>query len=507
MQRKKCCKRYRVSDNDAEEKTLNNLTTSIGTKNSIGTQSILYVLAGIISALICSLTIVKEGLELLFLLPVAFAIGSIVFSRAFSYWRENSAFVIIFATIWVRYIFAPVLMTLTGTALTTVNPAPSYYRLAIAIQIFELFAALAVIDYVWTRHKKKVMHAEQARYLKPVDFKLTWLGFLFLVALVGLVVVRGHIPDLVNRYSTWWHISEDFSAVFFYDYISVEIIKSVLGVVLISFFARRFHKTKAKMDRFLCYVFALAVGISMTMIYMYDQRTALVQLVISSLIVLLAFFPTKKKATLLILGGGGAILVAYVFATGSMQYEVGGTNDGTWAELSKMAELYVSGPSMIAVTQQHYDWVRSQMSAMTYLSDFITTSHIFGMFPFLRGINNLVTNIPTTNILFVESLGGLTYILPNYSLWTYYTTNIFGWLFEILAMYWVIRVICYVDTKKKTVDDACNYYALAYVETLLGQAIFVNNTFLLWHAFTNLPFWLLMFVYINNLGNKIKLQL
>ncbi len=485
---------------------LDNIQLGKPIKAPLGMRNFVCVAVGLIATLICGIGTVKEGLELLFLLPLTFAICSFLFSRAFSYWRDNVAFVIIFATIVVRYLATPVLMTFSGTALTTVSPSPGYYRLAIFIQIFELFAALAIIDYVWTRHKIKLALNKEFILTKQVDFKLTWPGALFLMALTGLVLVRGHLPELMERYSTWWHISEDFSAIYYYDYILVEIVKSVVGVVLISFFARCFHKTTAKLGRFVYYILATATALCMTMFYMYDQRTALVQLVISSMIMLLAFFPKQKKLSFAIFGIGGAILVTFVFATGSMGYEVGGTNEGMLAELSQMAELYVSGPSMVAITQQEYSFVRANMSFMTYFSDFITTTHVFGMFPFLRGINNLVFNIPTTNILFVESLGGLTYILPNYSLWTYYVTDILGWLFEILSIYLVIRVICYVDTKKKTVGDAGYYYALAYVETLLGQAIFVNNTFLLWHAFTNLPLWLLVFAYVNNLGNKIKIK-
>lgn len=471
-----------------------------------GIRNIVLALAGVVAALVCGTGTVEEGLEIMFLLPMAFTICSLIFSRAFSYWRDNVAFVIIFASIIIRYLVTPVLMTLSGAALSTVTPTPGYYRLAILIQVFELIVTLVIIDYVWTRHKIKLKTVEKNFSATQVHFKLTWVGVLFLVALVGLVIVRGRLPELMNRYSSWWHISEDFSAIYFYDYISVEIIKSVVGIVLISFFARCYHKTRSNFDKFVYYLLAMATGICMTMFYMYDLRTALAQLVISSMVVILAFFPNRKKMTLTIFGFGGAVLIGLVFASGSMGYEVGGSNDGMLAELSKMAELYVSGPSMVAITQQEYSWVRENMSAMTYLSDIITTTHIFGMFPFLRWIINFVADVPTSNILFVESLGGLTYILPNYSLWTYYATDLLGWLFEILSIYLVIRVICYVDTKKKKVADGCYYYALAYVETLLGQAIFVNNTFLLWHAFTNLPMWLLIFAYINNLGNKIKIK-
>lgn len=485
-------------------KRLNDIQGKKSIMIPIGMHNLVCSIVGFIALFLCGTATIKDGLELLFLLPLSFIISSLVFSRAFSYWRDNMAFVIIFVTILVRYLVTPVLMTLSNTALTTVNPSPGYYRLAIIIQIFELFSTLAVIDYVWTRHKRKNEYVEKDESTHNIDFKLTWLGLIFVVALLGLLVVRGHLTDLINRYSTWWHISNDFSAVYFYDYIAVEVVKAVLGIVLISFFAKNFHRSTSLFNKTIFYILAAAVSVCMTMIYLYDQRTALVQLVISSMVLLMAFFPSKRLFSLVIFGIGGGFLVTYVFATGSMGYESGSVNGDILTELSKMAELYVSGPSMVAITQQKYNWVRDNMSAATYLSDLITTSHIFGMFPFLRGVLNLVAYIPTSNILFVESLGGLTYILPNYSLWTYYVSEFFGWLFEIFSIYLVIRAICYVDTKKKSSGDAFIYYALAYVETLLGQAIFVNNTFLLWHAFTNLPLWLLVFAYINKLGNKFS---
>ena len=463
---------------------------------------------GIVATFLCGVSTLPPGLGLLFLLPVSFTVCTVVFYRAFSYWKDNLSFIIIFATIFIRYLANPVLMTISQSPLNTVHPSAIYYRYAIIIQVFELVATLAIIDYVWTRHKKKMINVSSSDTTpRFVDFKLSWLGALFILALAFLVLTRGHMGDLINRYSTWWHISDDFSAVFFYDYISVEIIKSVLGIVIIAFMARCYRKVSSPFERTLFYLLAMAVGICMTMIYMYDQRTALVQLIISSLVLLLAFFPQAKKTTLVIFVFGGSILVAYVFATGTLNYEVGSTSSSvSTAELSKMAELYVSGPSMIAITQQNYDWIRSHMSPMTYLSDIITTSHIFGMFPFLRGINDIALSTPTSNQLFVESLGGLTYILPNYSLWTYYAGQLFGWLFEILSIFLVVKVICKVDEKRKTSTDACYFYSLAYAETLLGQAIFVNNTFLLWHAFTNLPFWLLRFACINNFGKSWKIK-
>lgn len=473
---------------------------------SFGISNLIFVFAGITATLLCIFFAVSDGFELLFLLPVAFTACSIMFYRTFAYMYDNIALIIIFATIFVRYLMTPVLIAVSKGALSTVHATSDYLRLAVFIQVLELFAVMIILDKIWTKHRQKMLFFENSARKNIIDFKLSWIGFLFVSVLTAVVLMRGHLESLINRYSTWWHISHDSSVIYYYDFIAVEIIKSVIGIVLISFFARRYRKTNSRFMRTVYFTAAIAASLCMTMFYMYEMRTALVQLILSSMAVMLGFFPKYKRFLIALFGLGGVFFVAYIFVSGSMKHDIGDGNEGFFKELCKMSELYVSGPSMIAITQQNYDFVRDNMSIMTYVSDFITTSHVFGMFPVLRGINDIAANVPTTNELFVESLGGRTYILPNYSFWTYYATNIFGWIFEIISIYAVIRIICYVDEKKNNSVDACYYYALAYVEILLGQAIFVNNTFLLWHAFTNIPFWLLIFAFINRVGHRIKIR-
>lgn len=471
--------------------------------------TLLNMAIGIVCAIICASTTVREGLELLFVLPMAFVITRGMFSRAYSYWKDNVALAIIFASIYVRYLATPVLMTLSHSSLSTVYPSVSSYRMALLIQVFELFATIMVIDLVWTRHLKK-----KAQTLQPVniqketaaDFRLSLFGFLFVAALIMLVVARGHLSNVFSHYSTWWHISQETSDLMSYDLMAFDVAKSVIAIAIISVLARAYHKSGSKFMRGLIFFLAFALGLGITMFYQYTQRTALAQLIISVMFMLIAFFPQKKKAMLLVFGVGGTAFVLYTFATGSMQYEIGGSNDNMLEKMARMGELYVSGPSMVAITQENYGWVRENMTLSTYFSDIIHTTHIFGLFPFLRGINDLVAGIPTSNELFVQSLGGLTYILPNYSFWTYWATSVFGWIMEIFSIAVTVKLICVVDDKKMKWNDACYIYALAYVETLLGQAIFVNNSFLLWHAFTNMPFWLLVFCYINRLGNRVKIK-
>ncbi|MBQ7171998.1 MAG: hypothetical protein IJR89_06960 [Clostridia bacterium] len=473
-------------------------------------KTFLISLLGIVATIICGLNpVVREGYELLFLLPLSFSIARILFQKAFSYWKDSIALVLVFASVYIRYLITPLVMSVSGTCISTVTAQPQYYRLAVFVQIYELFVVLIAISFIWGKYRRKKTSDLSGTLIreKPAEFKLTFLGVVFVLLLALLVFSRGHISNVFSHFSTWWYISEDTTDLYYYDLMAIEVCKSIIAITLISALSKSYHKSNSTFIKGILFSLALSVGIVVTMFYQYTQRTALAQLFLSVMIMLISFFPNKRRLLLVVFGVGGIAFVLYIFATGSMQFEFGGKNDNFLEKTSKMAELYVSGPSVIAVTQERYDLIRSNMSLETYFSDLINSTHIFGLFPVLRGIVNLVAGIPTTNQLFVASLGGLTYILPNYSLWTYYSSSLLGWLFEAFAIMIAVKIMCFVDSRKYVYNDAFFYYGMAYTEILLGQSFFVNNTFLFWHAFTNLPFWLLMFWYINGLGNRMARRL
>lgn len=472
--------------------------------------SMVFALIGFAVAIVCGLKpSVRDGLEALFLLPISFSVCCFLFSRTFRYWKDSIALTIIFVSIYVRYLVTPLLIALSGTCVSTFMPTPESYRIALVVQIFELVVTLAVIDYIWGRYKKRkrqitLINNNEER--KPAEFKLTLFGFVFIFLLLFLVFSRGHLQNVLDHLSTWWSISTDSSDLYAYDMMAIDVAKSAIAITIISVLARFYHKTQSVFVRGVLFILAFAVGLASTVYYQYTQRTALVQLMLSVMAMMISFFPNKRRLLLMVFGVGGAAFVIYIFAIGSMQYEIGGINDNLLEKAAKMAELYVTGPSMLAITRDRYDWVVSNMSISTYFSDIIHSIHIFGLFPVIRNINDLVSGIPTTNQLFVESLWGLTYILPNYSLCTYYVSSIFGWLLEIGSIVLTIKMVCMVDSKKYLYNDACYYYAMAYTEILLGQVVFVNNMFLFFHAFTSLPFWLLMFWAINKLGSRIVIK-
>lgn len=458
---------------------------------------------GLVISVVCKAYIYTEGLNTVFLLPLSFAFMRLIFLRAFSYWKDNIALSIIFLSIYVRYLVAPFFIALSGSGVTTVSPSAFYYKLSVIIMILELTVTLLIIDQVWTKYKKKHLKKVYKRTnFQPAEFHLSWSGFLCLIAILVLIFSRGHLSNVFSHYSTWWSISEDRSELYFYDLIAVDLIKSVLAIWFISFFAKNYRNSKSWLIKKVCFLLSLIVAVAMTMFYQYTLRTALVQLFLSVMIMMIAFFPDQRRLLLTIFGIGGVAFTFFVFSTGTMRFDDSTTKGTVINEIAKNAELYVSGPTMVAITQEKYEWVRSQISFSTYFSEIVNSVHIFGMFPFLRSISDLVSSVPTANELFVDSLGGLTYILPNYSYWSYLGTNLFGGVFEVVSIYFTVKLISFSDWKRRKTNDACLHYSLTYTDILLGQVIFVNNTFLFTHAFTNLPLWLLIFFWVNAFGNR-----
>ncbi len=477
----------------------------------IAKSSILLMLS-LIDAVYCIANPVCEGLELLFLLPLGYGISLFVFPRAHSYWKDNIGFIILFVSIWIKYLITPFLITLSQSTVNTLDPTVFSLRVSSLLAVFELYVTLFIVQHLWAKHKSR-WNTETSYEVRRDDaehatFKLYWTGVLFLLALFTLIAMRGHMSGVFSHLSTWFDQSADTSDFYTYDLVAFEVVKSGVVLIGISFFARRFYKTQSMGLRFIYFILALVIAIFNTYYFQYDQRTALTQLILATMFMFLSFFPSQRKLIIPVSVFFGVGLVIVVFLDGTMHYSIGQSVSNNFiAEISKLSELYVSGPTVVAKTLDTISSVRMHVSIETFCADIIRSMNFLSMIPFTRWITSSVNGIPTTNDLFKASIGNFNYILPNYTFACYYVSEVFGWLLEIIFIWATIKIICYIERKKAEHNDALYFYSFTYFETILGQAIFVNNFRLLWHSFTGLPFWLLIFAFFNNLGKNYKLKI
>ena len=449
-------------------------------------------------------TPLNEGLQFLFLLPLSFSLSLLIFGREFSYCKDSFGLTILYLSGAVRYVVTPILIALSASTVSTLRADSSDYSYAIIVELFELLAVLLTICFLWPRHmKKKEKIIISSNYdLNHISFRLSWTGVLFVGVLLILLLMRGHWDNIISHLSTWFYRVNNKDDLFGYDMMAFNIIKTVVFLVIVAIMKYIYDRTTIKA---LPVAFSLVAGLLNTMLYEYSERTDLVVLIITSFFVLSYAFPRSKKLFLAIFGVGGLSLVAMVFMEGTLHYEVGSSIGSVQlSDYSKMAELYTTGPSIIANAHSNYESMRSQVNYLTYLKDFVSSIDVFSTIPFFRFIPNAVSEGSSSVELYRSSIGGLAYIIPNHSLATLYVGDVFCWVLEPIFIVLNVKLLGWFERTMFKIHDLAQVYACISIITMVSMGIFCNNFQLMIHSVSSLPLWLLIFSYINNLANRKK---
>ena len=464
-----------------------------------------FVLCVFATAFVGFSNVPNRGLSCLFLLPLTFSITILLFSKEYAYRKESFGLTILYLSAIVRYIVTPVLIVLSQATVTTISAGEWDYAYAIFVEIFELIVVMFAVKYIWPKHlrAKEKIKLKSKYDPEKTTFRLTWTGFAFAMMLVALIVLRGHWNNIVSHLSTWFRRVDNREVVYNYDMMAFNIVKTVAFLIVVSAMKWIYNRTTLKT---LPVMIALAAGLLNTMFFEFRERTDLAVLAIASFFVLSHAFPRSKKLFKTIFGVGGVVAVAVVFLEGTFQYEVG-TSVSTIAvsNYAKLAELYTTGPTILANAHKNFASVRSQVNFMTYAKDLVLSCDLFGTVPFLRFIYNAVSAGKGTVELYVASIGGRAYIIPNHSLAALYVGDVLCWILEPIFIILNIKLLGWFERCMYRINDLLQVYAIFSIVTMVAMGIFCNNFQLMLHSFSSLPLWLLIFSYINNLGNKIKI--
>lgn len=449
----------------------------------------------------------NQGLSLLFLLPLTFAITVLLFYKEYSYCRHSFGLIILYVSAIVRYLITPLLIVISQSTISTIQANDSDFFYAIIVEVFELLGTMFIIKLVWPKHLKKREQTMAICNYDPdcISFRLSWTGFIFVILLIGLVVMRGHLNNIISHLSTWGTRINNREDLYNYDLMAFNVIKTVIFLLFISIAKTVYDQTSLK---WLSFVIAVIAGLFNTMLYVYNERTDLAVLIISSFFVLRYAFPKNKKMLGATFGVGGILLVAMVFMEGTLHYEIGSSvTTVDTADYSKIAELYTTGPSIIANAHMNYQYMRSQVSFMSFAKELVKSFDWFSTLPFLRFVLNAVRGGKYSVEIYMSSIGGLSYIIPNHSLASLYVGDVLCWLVEPLLILLNIKLLGWFERSMFKINDLMQVYAVFSIVTMVAMGVFCNNFALMLHSFSSLPIWLFVFSYVNNLGNTtVKLR-
>lgn len=134
---------------------------------------------------------VREGLEMMWLIPAAFLVNVCLFGRILDYGVGTLGLRVFYVIILIRYIISPILITMVDGKVDFIrmsNLPASVYHVAIIIQIIELFICVITIYFYYPRLVIKHLSKEEAP-MEKIDSGIHLGGYfvLFVIAIVLLI--------------------------------------------------------------------------------------------------------------------------------------------------------------------------------------------------------------------------------------------------------------------------------------------------------------------------------
>lgn len=452
------------------------------------------------------------GLDLLFLLPLAFTMVCFISKKALMNASDSFGLILLYALIILRYLVTPCLIAQSGGLVPGLSLTTETVYSAIMTMVLELFTVVIAINLVWRQvQPTKVVSTAMLR-----GTRLSWLGAIIILLLSVIVLLRGTLPNVMEHLSFGWNFRSSYDDLQTYDMSAVLTVKTILFLLLVSWFSNKYYKTERIFKKRIYFFLALGATLLNSIIYDASARMIMVIEAMASLTVLIYYFGDRMKKYLPIIAVIGFLFVWYLFSGSTLgvksehdvseiQGYVGDLSQFiSVGDLSRVAELYSNGISTLAHSYNMYDSITSKMTVWSYISEIIKSINIFSL-PGFWVVGNWVENIPSIQKLFNDTLGGEAYILPNAGLAMYIGTKYFGILIDIVCHFLIVYSIFAFHKRKEMSNDVSKKYVYSYCE-MICAFILINNFMISINIMTAVPFLLYILILLNNLGHKIKFR-
>lgn len=428
-----------------------------------------------------------SGLELYFLLPFIYSLCVIRNKEVFLYHVDGFGLKCFYLVTFVRYVILPVYASSNGIIGTYNNLNSSYYGYGIFVQILELLVSYTVIRLYYPKVYNKI---SSRLVIGKQYYNSPGIGGLFLgCCMIGVVVLRGHM-GAITEMARFLVVTEkyDMEADFWtYDLWAIQVFFSYLVILVTSYFMQR----NDRKDSWTNVIIPLVLAFLSCSIILTNNRMTMVYYALSGLCVLNAAFPKKSKilSTAMI----GVMLTVIISFTLMKNFGVDissesadvSNNDGV-----STLSAYVCGVDNIAHTCDMY----SRNGSLFGIKNFFSMIYNFCMptrLPFLHGL--LFKGTPTAVDLACQStemvsVAGETYFWGG--------GMYLGWLFDIIAVYIIVRLLIYFEIHTKLELDLGKKYIYNWLAVLFG--IFMCYCIqTLWNNTTYMPLFLSCALWVN----------
>ena len=446
------------------------------------------------SALMCMAYILmnplyQRGCEAYFLVPCFYSIMAFLCRDIFKYHEGAFGLKCFYIVSFVRYAILPAYACHVGISGPYADSSPAAFRYAIFVTILEIIVAFSVIrKYYPTEYQRQLKKSIQQNTFRYNGLGIG--GMIFLTLLTGMLILRGHLGEIFSlvRFFVVSEVFDKEADFWTYDIWAIQLLFAFIVIAATSYFQKREQKQASHYNVILPLICVL---ISCTTI-LTNNRMTMVYYALCGLCVLNFAFPKYKKALSSILIGTLLTVIVSFTLIKNWGIDVNDTSGKSVSNKEGVSALsdYVCGIDNIAHSYMMYRIHCSEFSANNIAATairFFMPARLPGLMPTEYKDVPTTVDLATTGSEMV-SVAGET---------LFWGSEYLGWLFDILAVFAIVRLLIFFDIKTKLECDMGKKYIYSWLSILYG--IFMCYCIqTLWNATTYIPLYLTIALWINN---------
>lgn len=437
------------------------------------------------------------GCGLYFLVPFSYCLMAFSCKEVFAYHNGAYGLKCFFGISFIKYVILPCYVCYNNGKGFSYLYSEVAYQYAILISSIEICVSMFVIKAFYPKSLRRQTRIMQKRKSYYSDLSIGGLIFVLLLGL--LVYTRGHMGDVINGVRFLVVVSKfDRNADFWtYEIWSVQLMLAFFTIVITSYYQKKEDKCPAGKN----IIFPLImVFISCTLI-LTNNRMTIIYYALSGLCILNYAFPKREKVMSTIIVGAMLLVIITFTLIKNYSIDVSSGSSSTVSSSQTVSDLdeYLCGISSVAHSYELYLVNGHRFSFENIIAEilrFAMPMRLPGLLPSSYANYPTTIDLATTGTEMV-SVAGETLFWGGF---------IFGWLFDIIAVYFIVRILVHYDIKAKLSKDLGKRYIYSWMSILFG--IFMCYAIqTLWNNATYMPLYLTFVLWINRVFSVHKKQI
>lgn len=409
----------------------------------------------------------RKGLELLFVIPLVFAVCVSLFGNTIiPYHKKGIGFKIYYAIVLVRYSIQPFLIIISQGKLNFRMPEAKAHSYSVAVLIYciELFIACWVIKRWFPIYIKKY----QREYISKVQIPLNSYGKRVLLVYCLFLFIRFNswMPGL-NILALKESVSK--IAVVF-DATIFNSIKVFIFILLIVE-AKKYSSNKTNFQ--LYFTLGVLAAIFNFISYFGSNRSLIYETAIATITILIASYPKFRTKILAVLLPFAIVIMilSYVnkqFAEDNVRtFETQDSN----AVASNFIEEYSNGLWTVARSYQASIDLSAKDSREAFIKDFSDGLSGLSDLPGIKSITSSLADLRSSSDVFKDSLkqrddrGQMLSLSGGFLIMG---GSLLGWPFLIVGNYLMIMLLVRMEAASKIIEDLYYKYMYIWMSILMG---------------------------------------